>query len=95
MYRIAQEALRNVAKHAPGAAVRIELHRSDSELRLCIEDSGPGFAFTRVRDRGGLGLLSMQERARAAGGRLQMHTQPGRGTSVTVLLPLKEESRAS
>ena len=88
LYRVAQEALRNVAKHAPAAAVRVQLSLDDRELKLVIEDSGPGFDIHGARRRGGLGLLSMNERARLAGGTLVIETQPGDGTRLTVRLPV-------
>jgi hypothetical protein len=92
LYRIAQEALRNARKHAPQAPVRLTLGTALSacpdELYLSIEDAGPGFDLRRVRTSGGLGLLSIQERARAIGGRLEIDSAPGDGTRIEVLVPL-------
>jgi PAS domain S-box-containing protein len=87
LYRIVQEALRNVAKHAPGAPVRINLNETGQEIRLSIEDAGPGFDVNKVRAKGGLGLLSMQERARLAGGTLQVRTDIGTGTLLVISIP--------
>ena len=89
--RIAQEALRNTAKHAPGAPVAVNLSRAGDELRLTVRDNGPGFDMTTVRRRGGLGLIGMRERARLAGGRLSVFTEPGEGTEVVVTLSLGSE----
>jgi PAS domain S-box-containing protein len=88
LYRITQEALSNVVKHAHGSRVQITLMTFESELRLIIQDSGPGFSLGDVRSTGGLGLLSMQERARIAGGSLLLSTKPGAGTLVLVRVPI-------
>jgi len=87
LYRIAQEALRNAGKHALDAAVRLQLTQEAAELKLVIEDSGPGFDVAEAKQRGGLGLLSMNERARLAGGSLEIETHPGDGTRVVVRVP--------
>ena len=91
LYRITQEALRNAVKHAVGAPVRINLSEKDKELLLTIEDAGSGFNWTEAKARGGLGLLSMQERARLAGGTLLLRTAPGKGTLVSVRVPLSRK----
>jgi signal transduction histidine kinase len=90
LYRIVQEALRNIAKHASTAAVTITLAGEPDALRLIIEDTGPGFAPQEVRFRGGLGLISMQERATLAGGTLRLTSSPGQGTIIEVHLPLRQ-----
>jgi PAS domain S-box-containing protein len=95
LYRIAQEALRNAFKHARGAPVRVSLEETGRELRLKIEDAGPGFDLNSVRGKGGLGLLSMQERARLAGGSLLLRTRPGDGTLVIVRVPLADPPQPS
>jgi two-component system, chemotaxis family, CheB/CheR fusion protein len=87
-YRIAQEALRNVAKHAPGAVVRIFLSRTSTELKMRIQDNGLGFSLVEVRSKGGLGLVSMQERARLVGGSLSLSTRSGKGTVLLVRAPI-------
>jgi PAS domain S-box-containing protein len=92
LYRITQEALRNVAKHADGAAVTITLAGGPDRLHLAIQDTGPGFSPSDVRFRGGLGLISMHERATLAGGTLHLTSSPGRGTSIEVHVPLQKEN---
>jgi PAS domain S-box-containing protein len=87
LYRIAQEALRNAVKHAREAPVRISLLGSADEVQLHVEDAGPGFTLRDARASEGLGLLSMQERARLAGGTLLVRTQPGEGTLIQVRIP--------
>lgn len=87
LYRIAQEALRNAVKHAPGVAVSVTLKRNDGELQLMIKDAGPGFDLDLARTKHGLGLLSMKERARLAGATLSVSASPGEGTVVLVRVP--------
>jgi PAS domain S-box-containing protein len=91
IYHIVQEALRNIAKHASGSSVVICLAANHSELTLSIRDSGPGFDRDAVRGQGGLGLVSMEERARLIRARFHVDTAPGQGVSITVSVPLAEE----
>ena len=90
LYRIAQESLQNVKKHCPEAPVRISLDARAGELLLRIEDAGLGFSLVEVRRKGGLGLISMQERARLAGGTLLLTARPNEGTTVLVRVKLKD-----
>ena len=88
-YRIAQEALANIRKHARANEVRVELESRDHGLRVCIEDDGVGFASAEAPESrpGHLGLTIMRERAELAGGWLQVRSSPGAGTSVEFWLP--------
>jgi two-component system, chemotaxis family, CheB/CheR fusion protein len=88
LYRIAQEALRNALKHAPGAPVHTTLLTQDSYVQLTIRDDGPGFDLNQVRLGGGLGILNMNERARLVNGTLLLSSRPGDGTVVTVRVPV-------
>jgi CheY-like chemotaxis protein/anti-sigma regulatory factor (Ser/Thr protein kinase) len=93
LYRIAQEALRNVVKHAgPGVSVNIELFSYKGAAQLSVSDTGPGFDPQLVRNRDGIGLASMHERARLVGGNLVFESHPSRGTTVTAIVPLTEGS---
>ena len=85
LYRIAQEALRNVAKHAGKTHVKVTLEGVDGRLRLEIADLGEGF--DPEDTRGGLGLIGMVERARLIGGTFGLQSALGRGTTVTVEAP--------
>ena len=87
LYRITQEALRNVVKHAPEALVTIQLSGSPDGLHLIIQDDGPGFDPETARATRGLGLVSMNERARLVGGATTVRTAPGSGTEVHVQAP--------
>src|SRR5581483_6020028 len=82
-YRITQEALTNARRHAPGAAVDVELRYSGDVLRLRIRDNGPGLADRHT----GHGLLGMRERAVAVGGSLQTGPAPGGGFRIEAELP--------
>lgn len=85
VYRVVQEALHNVARHAGAGAVRIVAQQEPRRLLLSIQDDGRGFDVKRSR---GLGLLGMQERVANLGGTLQLLSEPGRGTLISVVLPL-------
>ena len=85
LFRIAQEALTNCAKHAQANTVAIEFNTDADRLLLSIADDGVGIDLTRINGkRPGLGLLSMQERAEAIGGKWQIESAPGKGTRVSV-----------
>ncbi len=86
LYRIAQEALNNVAKHAQATRVAVVLERRSDNVSLIIEDDGVGFDSQQVfsEDDKGLGLLGMRERAALVGGRIEIESQSGAGTTVVV-----------
>jgi signal transduction histidine kinase len=86
VYRITQEALANVARHARARRVTIELHTGDGRLSLVVVDDGRGFDPPRSPGQG-LGLLSMGERARLADGRFAIDSAVGAGTRIEVSLP--------
>lgn len=88
LYRVAQESLRNIAKHADATNVRVVLFGDKLGLTLRIEDTGDGFDLNEVKGKGGLGLISMEERVRLVGGKLTIKSQPGKGTTVEVFVPL-------
>ncbi len=89
-YRIVQEALTNARRHAPGAAVDVELQYTDVALLVRIRDNGPGPSSPAVPL--GHGLLGMRERAAAVGGRLQVGAAAGGGFLVETTLPTTSES---
>ncbi|MCT9080819.1 sensor histidine kinase [Streptomyces fulvoviolaceus] len=88
-YRIVQEALTNARRHAPGAAVDVELRYGIEELAVRVRDNGPGPASS---DSPGHGLLGMRERAAMVGGTLHTGPAPGGGFLVEALLPVKSEA---
>jgi two-component system, NarL family, sensor histidine kinase DevS len=89
MYRIVQEALGNAIRHSNASRVAVTLRVEDHALRAEIEDDGRGFSVERpFPDEGqGLGLVGMRERARNAGGTLEIESAPGTGTRIRVALP--------
>lgn len=89
-YRILQEALNNVAKHARAAQVNILLESRDGQAIMIIEDNGVGFdrdAQKELRDSKSLGLLGMKERALLVGGSVEIESSPGNGTTIYVKAP--------
>jgi signal transduction histidine kinase len=92
-YRIVQEALTNVMRHAQAHAVTVELRAENGKLHLRVRDDGIGFDVATVRGKAvrgaSLGLLSMEERAALAGGGLEFSAAPAQGTEVHAWFPLK------
>ena len=96
LYRVTQEALTNVRKHAQTTRVDIELKRLDDAIRLQIRDQGEGFDSTASFDDGPgerIGLSSMRERIELVGGILQIQSKEGAGSSVTASVPLPEPAK--
>jgi signal transduction histidine kinase len=88
LFRIAQEALTNVARHAGATAVSVELLARGGEARLTIRDNGRGFDFAGQRRAPGLGLAGMKTRARGCGGTLNLESAPGKGVRIEVMCPV-------
>ena len=89
-YRVTQEALHNVAKHARATNVRVTLSGAEGACLLRIEDDGRGFDPGGAKDRSSLGLISMQERARLVNGNFTIQSEPGKGTRVQLSVALLE-----
>lgn len=87
-YRIAQEALRNVVRHAQTRRATMHLAVSGPAVVLRIRDDGAGFVTANGRSSGGLGLTAMRERATSAGGTVTLSSSPGAGTTVEAVFPL-------
>ena len=87
IYRVVQEALNNVGKHAQASAVQVRAQRSDNGIDLTVQDDGSGFDAERVR---GLGLLGMEERVRHLGGIFSIDSHAGRGTLLRINLPIAD-----
>jgi PAS domain S-box-containing protein len=92
LYRILQEALTNVLKHASAQSVNITLIRKGGSVLLTVEDDGAGFDQKKVTasDKGPLGIMIMKERAVQAGGTVDIETRPGKGTHLTARIPVQE-----
>jgi signal transduction histidine kinase len=91
LFRVVQEALNNVAKHAQARRVEIKLERGEGEVRVSIADDGRGFVPQEALRGTGLGLLSMRERVEYLGGRFELESAPGEGTKVRAIVPLEEK----
>jgi len=87
LFRVAQEALRNVARHSQVSQASVKLRRSGGILKLEISDSGIGMEPGAAAAKAGLGLLNIRERARLVGGKAEIRSAPGKGTTVTVEVP--------
>jgi len=92
LYRVAQEALHNVLKHAHTSQVHLKLSGSSRGIHLNIRDTGAGFDSQANPPRKGLGIVSMKERVLLVQGEFDIHSQPGQGTEVTAFVPLPQEA---
>jgi signal transduction histidine kinase len=90
LYRVSQEALCNAAKHSNAGEVTLNVILAEGEVRLSITDDGCGFDVLQQKLNGGLGLTSMEERVRAAGGDFFINSQFGTGTRIEVVIPAQE-----
>jgi signal transduction histidine kinase len=89
LFRIVQEALGNAAKHATAKRISVRLRRSDGFVSLEVSDDGVGFDRTRLGRSGGLGLITMRERAGQLNGTFEVETVSGRGTTIRVTIPFR------
>ena len=89
LFRIVQEALGNAAKHSQATRISVGLTRVADEVTLTVADNGVGFDRNRLTTSGGLGLITMRERAGQLNGKFEFTTAPGRGTTITVVIPFR------
>lgn len=94
LYRVAQEALTNIAKHARAERAELTVREDDEQLELVIWDDGIGFD-PRKPSHEGFGLISMEERISLGGGELAVTSVPGSGTEVRAVLPLRRSPRSA
>lgn len=98
LFRIAQEAMSNVAHHSQADHLTVRLEKSNGQVSLTLADNGVGFDWEEVTttsdERRGLGLMGMQERALLAGGQLAVESAPGHGTTVQVVVPVEIEEES-
>jgi len=90
-YRIVQESLTNVIKHAKAAEVHINLYLINNTINIRVKDNGVGFITSRTN--GGAGLRGMQERANLMGGTLKIESKPGIGTTIDAAIPVYEDTK--
>jgi signal transduction histidine kinase len=95
LYRIAQEALHNIYKHAGALHVRVMIEVRKPKVLLIVEDDGKGFDVASAGSKAGVGLIGMRERTLLIGGTLEIESTPGQGTSVLVRVPLTPDRTES
>jgi two-component system CheB/CheR fusion protein len=88
IYRVAQTALHNVALHSGTDRVTVSLMGGSQKIMLSVHDAGVGFDLEQVKGKKGLGIMSMEERARLAGGTFTLRSKPGHGTRISIAIPL-------
>jgi two-component system sensor histidine kinase UhpB len=97
LFRIAQEALNNVAKHSGASTASVRIHHDGDEVELLVADDGKGFdvesTLARTANSGGVGLAGMQERVALLGGTMEISSGRGTGTTIEVRVPITEEDR--
>jgi signal transduction histidine kinase len=89
VFRILQESLTNVARHANAGSLCVSIERDDGTFRMHIVDDGVGFDAALVREKRTFGLLGIRERAMMFGGKVSIDSRPGGGTSVNLTIPLQ------
>lgn len=92
LFRVTQEALHNAVKYSGAKQFTVELIGKPDEIQLTIADGGTGFDLAAARKKGGLGLMSMQERVHLVHGRFDVESSPGEGTRITAIVPLPTSS---
>lgn len=94
LYRIVQETITNVIKHAEATEIDIQLSRNDDEISLCIEDNGKGFDPAEVQKKqGGMGLGNLKMRVEQLGGEFSVDSTPGKGCSIMVDVPVNQKRK--
>ena len=90
VYRIVQESLNNVARHAEASNVKVTIHKKHGRIELAVEDDGRGLSASDLEKKGSFGLVGIRERVYMLQGRVDFHGEPGRGTRVIASLPSTE-----
>jgi signal transduction histidine kinase len=88
VYRIVQELLNNIVKYADAKEVIIQLVKNENQFSIAIEDDGKGFDVSVIKNKDGIGLQSMQKRIELLGGKMDIDSAIGKGTSVNIELPI-------
>jgi signal transduction histidine kinase len=95
LFRITQEGLQNLRKYSGASRGQVNLRKAGHRLFLSVSDKGRGFDTKEMRNNVGLGIRSMGERARLVGGRFEIHSEPGKGTTIDVCVPLQPENETA
>ena len=93
IFRIVQEALRNLKKYSGAEEAEVDLRMTGDRLEIRVRDKGRGFSLSELGQNGGLGIRSMEQRARLLGGKFKIHSELGKGTIVEAWVPLKPKAR--
>ncbi len=93
LFRVLQEALHNSAKHSGARHIEVRLWGTSDEIHLMVEDSGIGFDNEAAKRRGGLGLISMEERLKLLKGTFSVESEPEGGTTIRARVPLSLDSK--
>ncbi|USD66401.1 cache domain-containing protein [Vibrio sp. SCSIO 43136] len=93
LYRVAQESLTNIEKHAQATKVELRLQQMGDHLQMIIRDDGQGFQLYSAKNKKGIGLRNMRERVEFIGGEFEIHSEPSIGTEIAVLLNLRGNVR--
>jgi signal transduction histidine kinase len=94
LFRIVQEGLRNLKKHSGATRASVYLGKVDGKLQVTVRDEGVGFDMKDLKNRFGLGIRSMQERANLLGGRFEIDSKPGQGTRIEACVPSQPKTDA-
>lgn len=95
LFRIVQEGLRNLQKHSGATRARVHIGKSGGNLRVFVVDDGVGFDIRKPKEKLGLGIRSMEERANLLGGRLRINSKPGEGTRIDAWVPAQPKLRTA
>ncbi len=95
IFRVVQEGLRNLKKHSGAEAAEVELQLTGQRLEVTVRDEGYGFESKSLAHSDGLGIRSMEERVRSLGGKFEIHSRPGMGTTLKAWVPLRLDTELS
>jgi signal transduction histidine kinase len=95
IFRIVQESLQNLKKYSGAEKADVELQTSGGRLKVIVRDNGRGFDLSNPRHIEGIGIRSMEERARHLGGKFEIHSEPGKGTTVEAWVPFNPAARSA
>jgi signal transduction histidine kinase len=93
VFRIVQEALRNVKRYSGASEAEVDLQMPGERLEISVRDRGRGFDLSHLGGNEGLGIRNMEERARLLGGKFEIQSEPGKGTTVAASVPFKPAAR--